>query len=144
MSALSPQQAQAGEGALVSLEQLRAGALANVSSTWSLSWGSKDAALYFLETTAQAGIDSLRRRLSSLAAEGWTRWSSDAGELARSINQVVGYSGEWGMAAVLANAAGATGQQLGEAAQGVVRGAGVGTAVFVFVALAFVAWKVAR
>jgi hypothetical protein len=145
VSAISPEQRQAGEWALADIEKLRTGAWAQVIGTWDASGGqAKDAARYFLEVTVPQGIASLRKRLDSLAAEAWGAWIASANELAQSIQAVVGYKREWGMLGVLYDSAKATGQQLGTAGQKAIEGAGVGAGAFVFLALAFVAWKVLR
>lgn len=141
---LSSTRWQAGQTAIADLEKRRSGAYYDVLSTWSASQSSKEAAVYFFGTTVPKSLDSLRRRLNELTDMGWDRWVSDAADLSKSMNDVAGYKGEWSMLGVLRDTAAATAAELGTAAQGAVKGAGVGAGIVTFLVLGYVAFKVLR
>jgi hypothetical protein len=142
---LSAERQAAAERALDDLESQRGGAIAQVATTFDVGGGqSRDSALYFLEVTAPAAIDSLRRQLGRIGDDRWSQWVSDARALQRNIASIGGSTDEWGLSSVLYAAAAQTGSDVQAGVAELGQGSKLGAGVFTFAVLAYVAWKVLR
>lgn len=142
---LSPERRSTADAALEDLERQRLGAWFDVTSTLAADDSSRAAALHVLGTDVPNAIDSLRRQLDRIDSDArWRQWVADANELQKTIAQVGGSTREWGLRDLLLDTAGATLEDVGQTVSDVREGAKVGSGLFTFAALAFIAWKVIK